>query len=130
MKSSILSNAPVTAELNQVSESVLWRHLNSFNEHDLQTMMTDYTEESVLVTPDAVYTGIREISGFLAELMNHFPKGHSTFELDKLVVNDELVYILWHAITPTLVVTMATDTFIIQKGKIHRQTFAGQLKFL
>jgi hypothetical protein len=45
-------------------------------------------------------------------------------------VSDELVFIVWHATTPSLEVALGTDTFLIKRGKINRQTFAGQMKFL
>lgn len=130
MKSTILSDEPVPSALSELSENVLVRHLNSFNHNDLETLMADYTEQSVLITHDAIYSGIEEIRSFFVELMNHFPKNYSNFELDKLVINDELAFIIWHATTPSLEVPLGTDTFIIKGGKIHQQTFAGQLKFL
>ena len=130
MKSTILSEEPVASALSKLSENVLLRHLNSFKHNDMETLMTDYTEQSVLITHDAIYSGVNQIKNFFTELMKHFPKEHSNFELDKLVVTDELVFILWHAITPSLEVPLGTDTFIIKGGKIYQQTFAGQLKFL
>lgn len=130
MKSTILSNEPTAAALSKDSKSVLLRHLNSFGNTDLDSLMRDYTEESMLITHEQTYTGIGEIRGFFTEIMKHFPKGHSNFQLDKLVANNELGFIVWHATTPTLEVPLATDTFVIENGKIYRQTFAGELKFL
>ncbi|MBN8858042.1 MAG: hypothetical protein J0H29_06620 [Sphingobacteriales bacterium] len=48
--------------------------------------------------------------------------------MEKKVINDNLVCIVWHGRSPSLEVSFATDTFIIENGKILRQTFAGQLK--
>jgi hypothetical protein len=113
---------------NDMSKNVLQRHLSSFQENNLEALMTDYTNESVLITPDKSYTGLEEIKGYFVDLVSHFPKQKSIVELDNTVVDDELVYIVWHAKTPSLDVPFATDTFIIKNGKILRQTFAGQLK--
>ena len=92
--------------------------------------MDDYTEQSVLITQDAVFLGVKEIRRFFIDLLKHFPKHQSNFVLDKQVVDDELGFIVWHGATPSLEVPLGTDTFIVKKGKIHRQTFAGQLNFL
>jgi hypothetical protein len=45
----------------------------------------------------------------------------------KVIVNDGLAFITWHAKTPSLDVSLGSDTFIIKDGKISQQTFVGQL---
>lgn len=130
MKSTFFTEEPVASALSELSEKVLQRHLSSFNRNDLEMLMLDYTDKSVLITHDAIYSGINEIRAFFVGLMNHFPQGCSSFELDKLVIRGELAFIVWHGATPSLEVAFGTDTFIIKDGKIHQQTFAGQLKFL
>jgi ketosteroid isomerase-like protein len=116
--------------LNDASKNIIMHHLGSFQDNDLEAVIADYTNESMLITQDATYKGPEEIKGFFAALMIHFPKQQSNFELDKLVVNNELVYIVWHANTPSLDVALGTDTFIVRDGKIYQQTFAGQMKFI
>lgn len=115
---------------SDVSTNLLMHHLNSFIENDLETLMLDYTDSSVFITQDATYSGISEIKEFFTNLMTHFPKQECKFELDKMVVKDELAFIVWHATTPTLIVPLGTDTFIIKNEKILQQTFAGQLNFI
>jgi len=105
-------------------------HLESFQHNDLEAVLSDYTNESVLITQDATYTGPDEIRGFFAGLVIHFPKENSSFELDKIVAIGSLVYIVWHAETPSLDVPLGSDTFIIKHDKIYQQTFAGLLKFI
>jgi ketosteroid isomerase-like protein len=122
--------AAKTTTLNDASKNIIMHHLSSFQDNDLEAVIADYTNESVLITQDGTYKGPKEIKRFFATLMTHFPKQQSSFELDKVVVNDELVYIVWHATTPSLDVTLGTDTFIIRGGKIYQQTFAGQMKFI
>src|SRR6185295_7528679 len=112
------------------AKSVVLHHLGAFQDNNINAVMDDYTHESVLITGDATYKGIKEIKDFLGGLMQYFPKPASTIELNKLEENGDLVYINWHAKTPTLQVPFATDTFIIKAHKIHRQTFGGELKFI
>ena len=113
------------------SRKIIMRHLSNFlQDNDLEAVVSDYTDKSILITQDATYTGTEGIRVFFDGLIKHFPKQQSSFELDKLVVNDELAYIVWHANTPSLDVPYGTDTFILKDGKIHQQTFAAQLKFI
>ena len=128
MKSTIaISNTKDTAQADS-SRTVLLRHLSAFQDNNLEAVISDYTDESELITPDAVYKGPEEIQTFFEALIAQFPKHQSSFELDTLVVDDDLVYIIWHGKTPVLDIPFATDTFIIRNGKIHQQTFAGQLE--
>ena len=104
-------------------------HLSSFVENDLDAVISDYTDESILITPDSIYMGPAEIRAFFVGLMVHFPKGQSSFELDKIVAKDEMVYIVWHAKTPSVTVPLASDTFVLRGGKIHQQTFIGEFEY-
>jgi hypothetical protein len=107
------------------SKRVLDHHWEAFKANDLDETMKDYTEESVLVTPNATYTGLDEIRTNFVNAFKAFPKDSTTFTLDKSVVSKDIGYILWTSKTPTFNLTYATDTFIIRDGKIIRQTFAG-----
>jgi hypothetical protein len=135
LKNRIMKNtqSPVknmSTNLNDTSRDILQRHLSAFAENDLEAILADFTDESILITPDKSYTGLDEIKSFFADLVFHFPKQKSSFKIEKTVIEDELVYILWHGKTPSLEIPFATDTFIMKDGKIRRQTFAGQLKLI
>jgi hypothetical protein len=105
------------------SLALLNRHLTSFQKKDLNALMEDYTNESVFITQAATYKGIEEIKGFFTDLMGYFPPQGSSFTLDKTIVSDDLIYIVWHAKTPRIDIPLGSDTFIIKDGKISRQTF-------
>ena len=114
---------------DEAAKNLLMHHLGSFQDNDLEAVISDYTSESVLITADATYKGPKEIRAFFSGLIPHFPKHKSNFELDKMVVNDGMALIVWHAKTPTVDVPFATDTFVVKAGKIYRQTFAGPFRF-
>lgn len=123
-------NEPTAASQSDVSTNLLKSHLKSFIQNDLQTVMSDYTEKSVFITQEATYTGLNEIKEFFTKLIIHFSKKESKFELEKMVVKDDLGFIVWHAITPSLIVSLGTDTFIIKDGKISQQTFVAAMNFI
>lgn len=107
------------------TKKVLEHHWATFQANDLDGTMADYTEESVLITPDHTYKGLKEIRENFINAFKAFPKDNATLKLNKSVVSGDVGYILWEATTPTFNLTYATDTFIIQNGKIVRQTYAG-----
>lgn len=114
---------------NSISEDktkkVLEHHWQAFTQNNLEAVMADYTEESVLITPNATFKGLNEIRKNFENAFITFPRDKTSFVLSKSVINRDVAYILWQAKTPTLNLTYATDTFIIRDGKIIRQTYAG-----
>lgn len=107
------------------TKEVLDHHWMSFTQNKLDDVMADYTEESVLITPDETFKGLDAIRKNFEEAYKKFPKDKTTFQLTKSVLDRDVAYILWQAKAPTFNLTYATDTFIIRDGKIIRQTYAG-----
>jgi hypothetical protein len=107
------------------TKQVLDHHWEAFKANDLEETMKDYTEESVLITPNATYQGLDEIRNNFVSAFKAFPKDSSTFVLDKSVVVKDVGYIIWNSKTPAFNLTYGTDTFVIHEGKIVKQTFAG-----
>jgi len=110
------------------TKEVLDHHWIAFKSNDLEETMKDYTEESVLITPDVTYRGLDEIRNNFVNAFKLFPKDSATFNLEKSIVVKDVGYILWNSKTPAFHLTYGTDTFIIQDGKIVRQTFAGVIQ--
>jgi hypothetical protein len=110
-----------------VTKKVLDHHLQTFQANDLDGVMADYTEESILITPDRTYKGLAEIRGNFVQAYKALPASGTTMTVTRSVVNRDVAYIVWTAVTPTLNFKYATDTFIIVDGKIISQTFAGDI---
>jgi len=131
---SLLSSLLLFSACNQVStkgidedltKSVLDHHWEAFVNNDLEAVMEDYSEASILVTPDATYRGLEEIRQNFINAFLAFPTNRSTLTLNKSIVEQDIGYILWEADVPEFKLTYATDSFIIRDGKILRQTYAG-----
>jgi hypothetical protein len=126
----LLSNCEKkTIDVATISEEstlkVLNHHWEAFKANDLEATMADYTEESVLITPDKTYKGLQEIRDNFVFAFSQFPKDSSTLTLQKSIVQKDVGYIIWEASAPKIKLSFGTDTFIIQGGKIIRQTYAG-----
>ena len=109
----------------ETTKQVLEHHWDAFKANDLEGTMADYTEESVLITPDKTFKGLAEIRENFVNAFAAFPKDSTTMQLQKSIVQQDVGYIIWDAVTPKFKLSYATDTFIIQNGKIVRQTYAG-----
>jgi ketosteroid isomerase-like protein len=109
----------------ETTEAVIARHLGALAARDIDQIMPDYTEESVLVTPDATFQGLEQIRGFYTAALNIFtPEVIGLFKISKQEIVGEAAYLFWSA-GPTI--PFATDTFLIRDSKILIQTFAGQI---
>ncbi|HTE34697.1 MAG TPA: nuclear transport factor 2 family protein, partial [Chryseolinea sp.] len=114
-----------TISSQEVTKRVLDHHWKTFQANDLEGTMADYTEESILITPDKIYKGLSEIRGNFVNAFALFPKDATQMKLNTFVVQQDVAYIIWEATSPTIKLTYGTDTFIIRDGKIIRQTYAG-----
>lgn len=109
----------------EVTRQVLDHHWQTFRDNDLEGVMEDYTEESILITPDTTYKGLDAIRQNFIQAFEAFPAEEDPLTLHKSVVEQDVGYILWEASTPEFELLFATDTFIIRDGKIIRQTYGG-----
>ena len=110
-----------------VTKQVLEHHMQTFMKNDLDGVMSDYTEESILVTPDRTFAGLAEIRENFVGAFQALPTNGTTMTNIKSVATRDVGYVVWKATTPTLEFKYATDTFIVRDGKILRQTYAGDV---
>ena len=109
----------------QQTKDVVEHHWKAFQENNLEEVMADYTERSILITPDSIYRGLEAIRGNFILAFKAFPREQNPLKLNKTVVERDVAYILWQANTSAFDLLFATDTFIIQDGKIISQTYGG-----
>jgi hypothetical protein len=119
------SSAPVADEVK--TKEVFDHHMKTFQANDLEGVMADYTEASILITPDRTYKGLAEIRENFVNAFGVLPTNGTTFNITYSTVSGDVAYVVWTAMTPTLNFKYATDTFIVQDGKIVSQTYAGDV---
>jgi ketosteroid isomerase-like protein len=111
------------------TEQVLDHHLAALGGGDLNGVLDDHVEDSVLILPDATHVGREAIRGAFDGLLSDlFKPGTYEFHLDTRRIHGEVAYILWHATCRSADVVFATDTFFVRGGKIVAQTFAATLE--
>ena len=110
------------------TQDVLDHHLDAFGNQNLEKVMIDYTEDSVVVTNMGVFRGLDEIEELFTGLFDEFSQEGTTLDVDDTIVEGEFAYLLWHAETPDNVYEFCTDTFHIPNETIDFQTFAGKVE--
>ena len=106
------------------TEATLNHHLQAFHEGNIEELMADYTEQSVMILEDKLIKGIDNIRAFNSEVFeNIFPPG-SEYELKHSQVVGDIAYIVWSGGTDKLSFKLGTDTFVMKNGKILQQTAA------
>lgn len=110
--------------MNTVTET-LNHHLQSFGEGNIDELMADYTEDSIIMFESNRLQGLDDIRTFMNDFItNSLPPG-SEFELKHIQVAGNVAYIAWTASSDRLSFKLGTDTFVIIEGKILTQTIAA-----
>jgi hypothetical protein len=107
--------------------TVLEHHLASFRDRDLDSLMDDYTDQTVFFTVDGKLAGRAPIRRLMAGLCAEFGQPGATFEMRAQNIAGEVAHIVWSGETPTNRYELATDTFVVRDGKIVYQSFAGKV---
>ena len=102
--------------------TTLTNHLQALLQTDVDAIMRDYTEASVLVTPQGQLAGLAAIRGFFAQFIaSSPPELLQAITLTHQEVTGEIAYIIWKA---EPFIPFASDTFLIRDDTIVVQTFA------
>jgi ketosteroid isomerase-like protein len=120
-------NLEQTNNATAVTHDVLAHHLECLGKLDLAGTMADYSDDATLFTPDGLIRGAAALRRFFAALFEEFAKPGMSSELLRQEVSGNIAYIVWTAETADNRFEVASDTFIIQNGKIAIQTFAGKI---
>ena len=106
---------------------VLDQHLRCFGENDLDCVLADYSSDAVLFVPDRPLKGPDAIKPFFQAFFSEFAKPGASFSMWQRHVEGNHAYILWSAETADNSYEAATDTFVVQNGKIVAQSFAAKI---
>jgi ketosteroid isomerase-like protein len=111
-----------------MTESILDHHMDAFGRGDVDAIVEDFTEQSTIIFPKSVITGLDNIrEHFLNLIQNIFPQG-TQYELVEKTVVGNIAYLIWNAESDRCKIPFGTDTFIFKDGKIKVQTVAFMLE--
>jgi uncharacterized protein (TIGR02246 family) len=117
------------ATLVETTRQVFEHHIGALGAGDIDGILGDYTEDSILIGPDGALKGRQAIRGFFeGVLATLFKPGTYEFTMDTLHVAEDIAYVVWHANCAPADIVFAADTFVIRDGKIAVQTFAPKIE--
>lgn len=112
----------------QQALAIFKRHVAAFTSGNLDAVMHDFGEHSMVITPDGVFEGperIRTLYGGLLAEFGVIDRGDSPgLTFDALHVRHDTIFISWHAESMHSVFPFGTDTFICNGDKFERQSIA------
>lgn len=114
--------------MSMSTKDVVDHHLAAFGAGDVDEVLRDYTDDSMLITANGTIAGLEPLrqafSGFFGGL---FAPGTYEFTLDAQHVEGDVAFISWHATCASSDVPLGTDTFVVRDGRIAVQTFAAKI---
>lgn len=115
----------LSGSVHAQTEDVWSHHIRAWESRDLDGIVSDYSDDSILILNNQVFRGPTAIRKVFAQLFSIFD--HGSNRIDTPVLIERIVYITWH-FTPTGDSEFyGTDTFVIENGKIAVQTIASPL---
>jgi ketosteroid isomerase-like protein len=109
--------------MNNTVEQTLMHHLIAFGDNNLDEILKDYTEKSVIMTPNGSIKGLSEIREFFAAFFTVIPTG-SSFTMKQKTIVGNVAYILWSSESSSTKISTGTDTFVFDGNKIQYHTVA------
>jgi uncharacterized protein (TIGR02246 family) len=110
------------------TKAVIDHHFAAFAAADADEVLKDYTDESVLITPDATHEGRTAIRAVFSDWFSGlFRPGTYELAVDALQIEGDVAYAVWHATCAAAAIPLATDTWVVRDGTIATQTFAAKI---
>jgi SnoaL-like domain len=100
-------------------EEVFGHHAQTLMAEDLEGILADYTDTSMVVSPSGVLHGKSAIRGFFADVLRALPQ--AKWDVKTTYVED-ILFLEWTANSAKGSVSDGVDTFIFKDGMIHIQT--------
>jgi uncharacterized protein (TIGR02246 family) len=111
------------------TQQVLEHHIDALVRGDMPEVLSDYTDESLIVHPGGVEKGRDAIRAYFEPFLAGLLKpGTYELSLDTQHLVGDLAFIVWHAKCQGADIAFACDTFLIRDGKIASQTVAAKIE--
>ena len=105
-------------------EDVMTRHGSAIRAGDVDGVLADYTDESVIMGPGRTARGLAEIRELFTELFTDLiPPGSTTLAPTWRATDGEYFFVVWKGESDKHLFPIGTDTFVVRDDKIIFQTF-------
>jgi ketosteroid isomerase-like protein len=109
-------------------KEVFEHHGAAIGKGDVDEILKDYTEDSVMFTKEGPLKGLKALRPAFEELVTKLmPPGGTSFEMKRMDILGDIVYICWSSESKHAKIPLGTDTFVIRNGKIVAQSFTAEI---
>lgn len=105
-------------------EEVFTHHVQAVVAEDLDSILMDYADTSILINPAGVLLGKDAILPFFADLIQALPKARWGL---KTIYAGNVLFLEWTADSARASASDGVDTFLFQDGVIRLQTVRGTI---
>src|SRR5438270_14091510 len=106
--------------MTRTPQEIFAHHGQALGAGDLDEIVVDYAEDSVLITAAGVARGRDGIRGAFAKLLEDLPD--AAWDLKNQVFEGDVLFLEWAADSPLKRVEDGVDTFVFRDGMIWAQT--------
>lgn len=106
--------------MTRTPQEIFAHHGQALGAGDLDEIVADYTEDSVLITPAGAARGRDGVRGAFAKLLDDLPD--AAWDLTNQVFEGDVLFLEWAADSPLNRVDDGVDTFVFRDGMIWAQT--------
>jgi ketosteroid isomerase-like protein len=106
--------------MTRTPQEVFAHHGKALAAGDLDGIVADYTDDSVLITPAGAARGRDGIRQTFAKLLDDLP--NAAWDLKTQIFEGDVLFLEWAADSATNRVDDGVDTFVFRDGSIWAQT--------
>ena len=101
-------------------QEIFQHHVEALAAGDLDELVADYADDSVLLSPRGVLRGKDEIRQAFVEILTALPD--AKWDMPTVIFEGDVLFVEWTAETPTVRVTDGIDTVVFSDDGIRAQT--------
>lgn len=101
-------------------EQVFEHHAQVLGAEDLEGIVSDYTNDAILICQGQTYRGKDGVREVFTQLLSDVP--HASWQLPTMVFAEDVMYLEWKARSTSRRVDDGIDTFVFRDGQIRVQT--------
>jgi hypothetical protein len=106
--------------MTRTPQEIFAHHGKALGAGDLDEIVVDYGDNSVLITPAGVSRGRDRIREAFAKLLDDLP--NATWDLKNQIFDGDVLFLEWAADSAVNRVDDGVDTFVFRDGLIWAQT--------
>lgn len=107
-------------------QEVFAHHAEALGAEDIDSIVSDYTDDALFITPEGVKRGPHGVREGFERLLSDVPG--ASWELPTQIFEDDILLLEWQAESEETFVEDGIDTFVFSGGKIRVQTVRYTLR--